>query len=83
MKKIFILLVGISLICGIFIGSSLWAKSDTYTQLRIFNKILKELEGNYVDEIATDSLVKGAIDGMIEVLGDPHTDYLSKKESLL
>ncbi|TET60437.1 MAG: S41 family peptidase [Candidatus Stahlbacteria bacterium] len=80
MKKIFILLVGISLICGIFIGSSLWAKSDTYTQLRIFNKILKELEGNYVDEIATDSLIKGAIDGMIDVLGDPHTDYLSKKE---
>lgn len=80
MKKIFILLVGISLICGIFIGSSLWAKSDTYTQLRIFNMVLKELESNYVDEIPIDSLLKGAINGMIEVLGDPHTDYLSKKQ---
>ncbi|UCC11240.1 MAG: S41 family peptidase [candidate division WOR-3 bacterium] len=80
MKKIFILLIGISLISGIFIGSSLWAKSDTYTQLRIFNQILKEVQNNYVDELPADSLMRGAIDGMLEVLGDPHTDYLSKQE---
>ncbi len=80
MKKIFILLIGISLISGIFIGSSLWAKSDTYTQLRIFNQILKEIQNNYVDEMPADSLMRGAIDGMLEVLGDPHTDYLSKQE---
>jgi carboxyl-terminal processing protease len=80
MKKVFILLIGLSMIFGIFIGSSLWAKSDTYTQLRIFNKILKEIENNYVDELPSDSLINGAIDGMIEVLGDPHTDFLSKDE---
>lgn len=80
MKKTFILVIVLSLLFGIFIGSSLWAKSDTYTQLRIFNKILKEIETNYVDEIESDSLIRGAIDGMIEVLDDPHTGYLSKKE---
>lgn len=80
MKKMFIFLMGISLVCGIFIGSSLWAKSDTYTQLRIFNKILKEIEDNYVDEMPSDSLITGAINGMVEVLADPNTDYLSKKE---
>ena len=80
MKKTFILVIVLSLLFGIFIGSSLWAKSDTYTQLRIFNKILKEIETNYVDEIESDSLIRGAIDGMIEALEDPHTDYLSKKE---
>ncbi|HEC79591.1 MAG TPA: S41 family peptidase [candidate division WOR-3 bacterium] len=80
MKKKIIILVGLSLLCGIFIGSALWAKSDTYTQLRIFNKILKEIEGRYVDSIPSDSLIIGAIDGMINVLGDPHTDYLSKAE---
>jgi len=80
MKKILILLIGISLISGIFIGSSLWAKSDTYTQLRIFNQILKEVQNQYVEELPADSLMKGAIDGMLEVLGDPHTDYLSKQE---
>jgi carboxyl-terminal processing protease len=80
MKKMFILVIGVALVCGIFIGSSLWAKSDTYTQLRIFNKILKEIENNYVEELPSDSLIKGAIHGMIDILGDPHTDYLSKKE---
>lgn len=80
MKKTLLLLLGVFLICGLFIGGSLWAKSDTYTQLRIFNKILKEIENNYVDTVPSDSLVKGAIDGMIEILGDPHTDYLSKEE---
>jgi carboxyl-terminal processing protease len=80
MKKLLILLVALSLICGVFIGNSLWAKADTYTQLRIFNKILKEIENNYVDEIPTDSLIRGAIDGMIAILEDPHTDFLSKQE---
>lgn len=80
MKKTFIVVIVVSLLFGIFIGSSLWAKSDTYTQLRIFNKILKEIETNYVDAIESDSLIRGAIDGMIGALDDPHTDYLSKKE---
>ncbi len=80
MKKVLIFLIGVSLVCGIFIGSSLWAKSDTYTQLRIFNRILKEIEDNYVDEMPSDSLITGAINGMVDVLGDPNTDYLSKKE---
>jgi carboxyl-terminal processing protease len=80
MKKILILLIGISLVCGVFIGNSIWAKADTYTQLRIFNKILKEIENNYVDEVPTDSLIRGAIEGMIHILGDPHTDFLTKQE---
>jgi carboxyl-terminal processing protease len=80
MKKIFILLITISLLCGIFIGSRLWAKPDTFTILRVFNKILKEIENNYVLEVASDSLIHGAIDGMIGSLNDPHSDYMTKKE---
>jgi len=45
-----------------------------------FNQILKEIQNNYVEELPADSLIEGAIDGMLEVLGDPHTDYLSKQE---
>ena len=80
MKRAFILLALISLICGIFIGQSLWATPDTYAMLRVFNKILKELQDSYVTKIGSDSLIVGAIDGMIEVLNDPHTDYLNKTE---
>lgn len=80
MRKLIILVVSVSIICGVFIGSQLWAKSDTYSLLRIFNKILSEVENNYVDTVSSDTLIKGAIDGMIERLNDPHTDYLTEEE---
>jgi C-terminal peptidase prc len=80
MKRSFILLALIPLACGIFIGQVLWASPDTYSMLRVFNKILKDLEDNYVTKISADSLIVGAIDGMIDVLNDPHTDYLTKTE---
>ena len=80
MKKSFILWALIPLACGIFIGGLLWASPDTYSLLRVFNKILKDLEDNYVTSISADSLIVGAIDGMIDVLNDPHTDYLTKTE---
>jgi len=80
MKKLFIIFVGVSIVCVVFVSSILWARPDTYTQLRIFNQVLKEIENSYVDDLPADSLIQGAIDGMIEVLGDPHTDFLSKEE---
>jgi len=80
MKKSFIWLALISLVCGIFIGQRLWASPDTYAMLRVFNKILKELQDSYVTSIGADSLIVGAIDGMIDVLHDPHTDFLDKTE---
>jgi carboxyl-terminal processing protease len=80
MKKSFIWLALISLVLGIFIGERLWASPDTYSMLRVFNKILKDLQDSYVTKVSTDSLISGAIDGMIDVLHDPHTDYLNKTE---
>jgi len=71
----------ISLFCSLFIiGQWVWAKPDTYSLLRIFNKILKDVEDNYVDEVIPDSLIKGAINGLIGTLKDPHTQYLTKEE---
>jgi carboxyl-terminal processing protease len=81
MKKAYILLCLIFLVCGgLFIGQRLWAAPDTYSMLRAFNKILKELQDSYVMPITADSLIKGAIDGMIEVVRDPHTDFLTREE---
>jgi len=79
-KKIFIPIIVISLVFAVIITQWVWAKPDTYTSLRIFNKILKDVEDNYVDEVNTDSLLKGAINGMLNSLKDPHTQYLTKEE---
>ncbi len=80
MKKIVIPLLLASLICGIFIGSRLWAGTETYQLLRIFNRILKDIEDSYVDPVSSDSLLRGAINGMVKSLNDPHTVYLSKND---
>jgi|UniRef100_A0A7V3VUH3 carboxyl-terminal processing protease len=79
-QRILIPLLLVSILCGIFIVQRLWARGDTYTSLRIFNKILKDVEENYVDEVDTDSLIRGAINGMLGSLKDPHTQYLTKEE---
>ncbi|MGQ9701461.1 MAG: S41 family peptidase [bacterium] len=71
----------VSLVGGLLIvGHWVWAKSDIYSTLRVFNTILKNVEESYVDEVDADSLIKGAIDGMLDVLKDPHTQYLTKDE---
>jgi len=81
MKKAYILICFIFLVCGgLFIGQRLWAAPDTYSMLRAFNKILKELQDSYVTPITADSLIKGAIDGMIDMVRDPHTDFLTREE---
>ncbi len=81
MKKAYILLCLIFFVCGgLFIGQRLWAIPDTYSMLRAFNKILKELQDSYVMPITADSLINGAIDGMIDVVRDPHTDFLTREE---
>ncbi|UCG29934.1 MAG: S41 family peptidase [candidate division WOR-3 bacterium] len=81
MKKASILLCLIFLVCGgMFIGQKLWATPDTYSMLRAFNKILKELQDSYVTPVSADSLIRGAIDGMIDMVHDPHTDFLTREE---
>jgi len=50
-------------------------KIDTYEKLKVFSEILALLEANYVEAVESDSLVNGAIRGMLKTL-DPHTTYL-------
>jgi carboxyl-terminal processing protease len=50
-------------------------KSDTYNKLKVFSEILSLIESNYVEPIGSDTMVDGAIKGMVKAL-DPHTSYL-------
>jgi carboxyl-terminal processing protease len=52
----------------------------TYDNLKLFNEVFNLLRTEYYDEskVEPDKLVKGAVDGMIKSLDDPHTDYMSK-----
>ena len=51
-------------------------KDASYENLQIFTNILAIVQKNYVDEVTTDQLVQGAINGMLTSL-DPHSAYLT------
>lgn len=40
-----------------------------------------EMKNNYYETIDEEAVIDGAINGMIDALGDPYSDYLSEKEA--
>ncbi len=72
------LLVGIifsSSICTL--GNCASAKDD-YKNLEIFTDVYSLIRANYVEEINSETLLQGAIKGMMDVL-DPHSSYLDQE----
>ncbi|MZG31326.1 MAG: S41 family peptidase, partial [Nitrospinae bacterium] len=51
------------------------SKQDTYNRLKVFSEILSLIESNYVEPVGNDTMIDGAIKGMVKAL-DPHTSYL-------
>jgi carboxyl-terminal processing protease len=67
---------------GVFFTQALFAeeildepKPDTYNKLKVFSEILSLIESNYVETVGSDTMIDGAIKGMVKAL-DPHTSYL-------
>ena len=52
------------------------SKRNAYNKLKVFSEILSLIESNYVDPTQNDSMIEGAIIGMVKSL-DPHTSYMS------
>ncbi|MBQ3801505.1 MAG: PDZ domain-containing protein, partial [Treponema sp.] len=48
--------------------------------LEIINSLYYYIQQNYVDEVDAEKLYEGALKGMIESLGDPYSQYLSKDD---
>lgn len=51
--------------------------TDTEKAIAIFENIFRFVENNYVEEIDTDVLLEGALDGLFKSLDDPHSTYLT------
>src|SRR5438094_7157775 len=52
--------------------------AETYKQLNLFGDVLELVRSEYVDDVKDDTLVEGAINGMLTAL-DPHSNYLNAK----
>ena len=81
-RKVMIgVLSGLSVVSVILIGGSGLQKvaavsNDPYAGLESFTSVLAIVQRNYVEEVPTEKLVDGAINGMLNAL-DPHSSYLT------
>ena len=60
-------------------GSGLAKSQDPYASLKRFSQIMDLIEQNYVQEVDRDTLVQGAIEGMLNKI-DPHSTYIDAEE---
>jgi carboxyl-terminal processing protease len=60
------------------VGAAASNNSETYKQLNLFGDVFALVRADYVDEVKDDTLVEGAINGMLTSL-DPHSNYLNAK----
>jgi carboxyl-terminal processing protease len=74
-----ILAVALSALAGGLFGSSALARQDEVAQqYHVFTEALGAIEREYVDDVPSDRLVYGAIDGMLHTL-DPHSSFFDPK----
>ena len=52
--------------------------AETYKELNLFGDVFEKVRSAYVDDVSDDTLIEGAINGMLTSL-DPHSNYLNAK----
>jgi carboxyl-terminal processing protease len=66
-------------LAGGLLGSNLLARQDEVPQeLRVYTAALAAIEREYIDQIPSDRLVYGSIDGMLKML-DPHSSFFDPR----
>src|SRR5690554_4136953 len=79
MKKIACLLIFILLMCS---GLQVLADENKVSSERVlssFNELFNYILNYHVDEQGVVDLIRGAMDGMVEIL-DQHSTYMSEEE---
>lgn len=74
-----LLAIVLSALAGGFYGS-VFARQDEVTQhYRVFTAALAAVEREYVEEVPSDRLVYGGVEGMLKTL-DPHSSFFDPRE---
>jgi len=60
------------------VGAAPSKTAETYKQLNLFGDVFELVRKDFVDDVSDETLVEGAINGMLTAL-DPHSNYLNTK----
>ncbi len=70
------LVVGLAVLLSPWVRNVATAARDTYESLETFANIIHVVQKHYVEDVSTEELIEGAINGMMLSL-DPHSAYLT------
>ena len=72
-----LILSGVFILFGPYSNSNVSAlDKGIYKNIKTFNEVFDVVRKNYVDEVETEVLIHGAINGMIKTL-DPHSEFMT------
>jgi carboxyl-terminal processing protease len=74
-----VLAVVLSALVGGFFGPVLARQDEVTQQYRVFTAALAAIEREYVEEVPSDRLVYGGIEGMLKTL-DPHSSFFDPRQ---
>jgi carboxyl-terminal processing protease len=61
---------------GLYVHNVSALTNKTYEKLKVFTDVLEIIKQSYVEDVETEDLITGAVDGMLNSL-DPYSAYLS------
>jgi len=72
-----VICLGVLILLGLYNDSKVSAlDKGIYKDIKIFNEVFDMVKKNYVDEVDSSTLIRGAINGMIRAL-DPHSSFMT------
>ena len=74
-----LLAIVLSALVGGFYGSVLARQDEVTQQYRVFTAALAAIDREYVEEVPSDRLVYGGIEGMLKTL-DPHSSFFDPRQ---
>ena len=74
-----LLAVVLSALVGGFYGSVFARQDEVTQQYRVFTAALAAIDREYVEEVPSDRLVYGGIEGMLKTL-DPHSSFFDPRQ---
>lgn len=78
-KRTFVLLIILAVVGGGFLIKKGQAGGEFFSQIKPLLSVYTTIQREYIEEIDSEKLIEGAIKGMVESLGDPHSHWLDKR----
>jgi len=67
------------LFLALFLGR-VQAASEFFSEIRLIIQVYQIIQNEYIEKVDPSKLIEGAIQGMVEALGDPHSRWLTAEE---